>query len=134
MFVDQHSFDYFSWKLMPPKSIWINVISTIMLLLINHKLRLKQMLERWNWHFRVSRFQNFLRPLDYHSRLLFQSQPPTSKHFETPDQSVWEILAWGHYVQSVRAELRSRFSHGDWLSSVSNLLILSNQENDIHLM
>ena len=23
-------------------------------------------------------------PLDYHSRLLFQSRPPTSKHFGTP--------------------------------------------------
>ena len=26
------------------------------------------------------------RPLDYHSHLLFQSRPPTSKHFETPVQ------------------------------------------------
>ena len=37
MFVDQQSFDYFSWKLMPPKSVWIYVISAIMLLWINLK-------------------------------------------------------------------------------------------------
>lgn len=67
----------------------INVISTIMLMLINHNLPLKLMREHWKWHFRASRFQNFLgehspRPsgalqsLNCHNPLLFQSWSPTS--------------------------------------------------------
>ena len=37
------------------------------------------------------RIEGGRRPLDSHSHLLFQSRPPTSKHFETPDW-FWEIL------------------------------------------
>ena len=37
------------------------------------------------------RIEGGRRPLDSHSHLLFQSRPPTSKHFETPDW-FWELL------------------------------------------
>ena len=71
------------------------------------------MLERWKWHFRASRFQEFLRPLNYHSRLLFQSRPPTSKHFETPvchplvqrTQLIFFIIFFIHYCYLVGSHL-----------------------------
>ena len=90
MFVDQHSFDYFSWKLMPPKSVWINVIMQYNYAAVNKSQFTSQIDARTlKWHFRASRFQNFLQPLNYDSCLLFQSRLPTSKHFETPDPVAW---------------------------------------------
>ena len=57
------------------------------------------MLEHWKWHFRASRFQNFLRPLVSHSHLhsvLFKSKPPALQNILKPLMGglVWKSFKW----------------------------------------
>ena len=94
------------------------------------------------WHFRASRFQFFsggpcpLPPdpprsegpdLDSQSRLLFQSWPPTSKHFETPVNfseinSTEETLLWPFrkciHVHSLRRVTQPGYSRDAWLADI----------------